>query len=415
MMSDDPAIPRRILRPKLLIFAMILGIFDGADIASIGLTLSRISRDLALDPAQGGLCASASMFGLMIGAIVGGRLADTRGRKPVMLVSMVLLGTCSLGTALAWDFPSLLMLRLFAGLGMGGLMPVLIAVAGDAASSRFRATAISILMASGGVGAATAGMVALHPDWQMVFYYGAFGPLAMLPVIAFWLKDTGQPAESSHGKHRAENISLSASLLGGGRATGSLLIWAIAFATALAGYVLINWLPSLLVRQGVDEQISHSAMIAYSVGGIFGNIAAGLAMDRGATRATYVLGYMGAVLCVLGLAVGINGVGIYALCFGVNFFMLAGQLATFSLTSVYYPVAVRASGIGAMVSAGRLGSVIGPLAVGLLLHGGFEARLVLLGLIPAYLLALALGLAFERLVRGRVAPPILGASLVGAK
>jgi AAHS family 3-hydroxyphenylpropionic acid transporter len=414
-MSEPAAVPRRIERPRLLIFSVILGIFEGADIASVGLGLSRISRDLALDPSQAGICASASMFGLMLGAIAGGRLADIRGRKPVMLASMALLGLCALGTAFAWDYPSLLALRFVAGLGMGGLMPVLIAAAGDSASPRFRATAISIVMASGGIGSATAGFVALHPDWRMIFYFGAIGPLAMLPVVAIWLTDTGQPVANRHGEPRSPDMSIAGALLSEGRMAASLLIWAIAFTTALVSYILINWLPSLLVRQGFSEHASHSAMIAYSIGGILGNIAAGMAMDRGAVRSTYWFGYLGAAGCVLGLTLGAGSLGLYALAFGINFFMLAAQLATFSLTSAYYPGFTRATGIGAMVSAGRLGSVIGPLAVGQLLHAGLSANQVLLGLIPGCFVALLLGLAFERLVRGRPAPKLGVAALVAAE
>ncbi len=412
-----PAFPesaRRVQRPMLLAFSIILGTFEGADIASIGLALSRISRDLGLDPAQGGMCAAASMFGLMIGAIVGGRLADVHGRKPVLIVSMLLLGLCAFGTAHAWDYHSLLTLRFLAGLGMGGLMPVLIAAAGDSASAGFRATAISMLMASGGVGAACAGIVAIHPDWRMIFYFGALGPLVMLPVLIFGLKDTGEQAERGD-EALPVKMPFATVLFGEGRAPGSILIWVTAFATALVSYVLINWLPSLLIRQGVSEQASHSAMITYSIGAIAGNLIAGMAMDRGAARAIYWCGYLGASCCMFSLTLGIDGPGLYALTFGINFFMLAAQLATFSLTSVYYPVPVRAGGIGAMVCAGRLGSVIGPLAVGQLLNAGLEASDVLIGLIPACLIALILGLSFERLVRGRRGPSIVGASLVGAK
>jgi AAHS family 3-hydroxyphenylpropionic acid transporter len=401
--------PARIQYPGLLVFAIVLGMFEGGDLASIGLTLSRLSKALALDPAQGGFCASAAMLGLTIGAIIGGRFADLHGRRPVLIVSMLLLGAFAFATSMAWNFESLLVARLLTGLGMGGLMPVLIAMAADSARPGFRSSAISALMASGGFGAIMASIVSLYPDWRVVFYVGGLGPLLMVPVLLLWLRP-GR-LEPHHDADAARAMRFGEAMFGDRRVTGTALIWTIAFCTTLVSYVLLNWLPSLLVRQGVGETQSHAVMIAYSIGGIGGNLAAGMAMDRGGARFTYIAGYVGAVMCIAGLAVGFGIGGVFGLAFGVNFFILGAQLATFALTPVFYPEQARTTGIGAMVSAGRLGSVVGPIAVGQLLHAGLTANQVLVGLIPGLLLSLVLGLWLAALVRGRPAPATIRADL----
>src|SRR5438445_7198197 len=114
-MPQSVATRASLRHPALLGLACLLGLFEGADLAAMGPTLSRLSRLLHLDPAQAGLCASASLFGLVIGSTVGGRLADLYGRRVILLVSSLLLGVFSVATALSWDFHSLLTIRLLAG------------------------------------------------------------------------------------------------------------------------------------------------------------------------------------------------------------------------------------------------------------------------------------------------------------
>ncbi|SEJ80407.1 MFS transporter, AAHS family, 3-hydroxyphenylpropionic acid transporter [Sphingobium sp. AP50] len=396
-------ITSRLKAPRLLFFAVILGIFEGTDIASMGMTLSRISRALDLNPTQSGLCASASMAGLMVGALIGGRLADIRGRRSVMISSIALMGVFSIATALSWSFTSLFAFRLCTGLGMGGLMPLLIAMANDSAHSSFRSTAISIVLASGPIGGFVAALVAAHPDWRMLFLFGGIGPMLVMPLVLAYLPvaifDPG--TRLSAPKRRS---SLVRTYFADGRTSGTLLIWAIAFATAIVVFVTLNWLPSLLVRQGISEAQTSKVMLAFSLGGIIGNIVAGVMMDRGSSAALYALGYIGAGLCLSGIAIAPAGAGIYVLAAGINFFILGALLVTYSLAPIHYPVNVRASGIGGMIAAGRLGSVFGPVLAGQLLQAGFAPQTVLLALLPALGVSLVFGLGLERRLRRGVPP-----------
>lgn len=406
--EQDRAGHSRIMFPGLLALTIALGLFDGADLASLGLTLSRVSRELHLDPAQGGICAGAGMMGLTIGALCAGRAADLFGKRTVLAIFTILLGIFSLATSMAWDFPSLLVARFVSGLGMGGVMPVLLAMAAASAYPRARAFAVSGLMASGGVGAILASVVSLVPDWRFVFYFGGLGPMLLLPILLILMPRYALDAEHPAGQ---PVISFRHAMFGGGRALGTSLIWMVAFCTTLVSYILINWLPSLLVRQGFSEHDSHTAMIAYSIGGVVGNLAAGIATDRGGARLTYVVAYLGGMLCILGLATTALGMSeVYALAFGTNLFILGAQLVTLALGPVFYPRHAQTTGMGAIVAAGRLGSVVGPFAVGQFLHAGFTANQVLLALIPALLLPLILSVWLARIIGGK---PVVPESAVG--
>lgn len=393
MADKTPWLASRIHSPLVFVFALVLGVFEGVDIASVGLAMSRMTKDLGLNSAQGGYCASVGMLGLAIGAAFGGRLADLFGRRSIMLAAVLLLGIFSIATALAWDFYSLMAARLFTGLGLGGLMPILITLTNASAAPRFRSTAISIWMASGGAGSALAALVSLHPDWRVVFYFGGAGPILLLPLMLRFLpKDLVDRDLVRPDDHRP--LSVAQTLFGSGRLVGTLLIWVLAFLISLISYIMLSWLPTLLVQNGASEAQSHSAMIFYSLGVIAGNIASGAIMDRGFPRATYLVGYLGATACIAGLASGLGGMALLPLAGATAFFIFGAQLVTFSLTPMLYPAEVRATGVGAMVAVARSGSVVGPLLVGVLLHSGLTASTVLLGLIPVCLISPVLGLAF---------------------
>ncbi|CCW19061.1 3-hydroxyphenylpropionic acid transporter [Sphingobium indicum BiD32] len=268
----------RLRDPWLLLMAVGLGFLEGIDLIAVGYTLPRMSSDLALDSAQAGLVASTALFGLMIGAIVGGRAADLYGRRPIILVSILMMALGSIGTASAFSYQSLLIVRLVAGLGCGGLFPMLVTMAGEAARPSFRSTAIGIMMTSGPLAGIAAGLLALYPDWRLVFYIGGVGPLLFLPFI--WRRvPSGGPAQELEASAAVRTSFLEA-LAGGQRLIGTLLIWSIAFCSTLVVYVFLNWLPSLLRAHGVGDVESNIALIVYSVGGIFGNLAGGAGVDR---------------------------------------------------------------------------------------------------------------------------------------
>lgn len=391
----------RLRDPWLMAMVVGLGLLEGIDLTAVGYTLARMSSDLSLDSSQAGLVASAALFGLMVGAVAGGRLADVHGRRPIVVLSVVLIAVGSLWTAVAWDYHSLVFARVVAGFGLGGLFPMLVALAREAAQPSFRSTAIGVMMASGPLGGIAAGLITLHPDWRIVYYIGGAGPLLLLPFT--WRRIAPEITSSDAGVASPLRTSFRDALAGERRLSGTLLIWSIAFSSTLVVYVLLNWLPSLLTAQGVGAFESHVALIVYSVGGIAGNIAGGIGVDRNTPRLVYVIGYGGAALCVLGVVYGVSGIGLYLLAFGVNFFMLAAQMVTLALTTTFYPEVSRSTGVGAMISVGRLGSVIGPLVVGALLYLGLEAHHVLLGLVPLYLFAMALGIMLTVFLRRRFA------------
>jgi AAHS family 3-hydroxyphenylpropionic acid transporter len=329
-------------------------------------------------------------MGMVLGAALVGRLADIKSRRLILSAFVLLLGLFSIATTTVWNFHVLCVMRLITGLGIGGLVPVLISMAAESAMPQFRSTAISMLMGSGGLGALFASAVAFHSDWRMIFYVGGIGPLMAVPIVMS-LNLGGSAREQVGG---SPSMTMGQILFGTERVAGTLLIWTISFWTVLTSYALVNWLPSLLLKQGFSLFEMHVAMLLYSTGGIVGNIVSGRLVDRGRPRIAYAIMYLGAAACLAGLALIPVAAVMYALSFAINFCILGAQLVTIALTSTYYPKEGRSTGIGAMISVGRTGSVVGPLAVGLLLHAGLRSNQLFLLLIPVVGGALALAMKF---------------------
>ena len=167
---------------------------EGYDIQAFGVAAPHMAPELGLGPAQLGWAGSAAMFGLVLGALVGGWAADRHGRRPVLMVSVALFGVFSVATALAANFETLTLARLATGIGFGGAMPNLIAIATEISPPNRRVlTTTSMfcgLPAGGSVVALLAQFGGEALDWRMIFLIGGALPLLLVPVIYFLLPET---------------------------------------------------------------------------------------------------------------------------------------------------------------------------------------------------------------------------------
>lgn len=388
-MQHDISTPR-LLHPKLLWLAMALSLFEGIDVAAMGLTLSNLSRKLALSATEAGYCASASLFGLLIGATVGGRLSDRIGRRAILAISVTLLGVFTIATAFAWNFEALLIIRFLAGLGMGGLVPLLIMLARDAAALTFQATAIGLASMCQPIGAIVVSVIAILFAWEWVYYIGGLGPLLLLPVL--FHRSVG--VATTAGAVPETPQSMTSVLFGGGRAAGTLMLWGISFIAALVTYFFLNWLPSLLEAQGFSPRSGRIAFLIYCVGGVAGVLLAGQVIDRIGGLAACVFFPMSAIVGVAALAFVPPGIETYFVVLWMAVTGTATSFTTFALAPDYYSASGRSTGVGTMVSVGRAGGVTSPLLVGVLLDAGVAASQVFLILIPFLAVAIALGWGF---------------------
>lgn len=380
--------------PALVFFlCFIAGLCEGYDLQSAGIAAPKFAPIFHLNPTHLGWVFSASTLGLFIGALTGGRLADRIGRRGVLIASMLIFGLFSIGTALVTDTNSLLLMRFLTGLGLGGAMPNLIALTAEAGKperAAMRVTMLSSAMPFGGF--LVGGLMVARPDidWKTVFWIGGLAPIAVATLMLFAL-----PESDAFRSNRALGIraDIPEALAGEKRLSPTLLMWTAAFFTSLALYLLINWLPSLLVSKGfVKTDASKIAMVLTLGGAASGFVFGALARVR-RRGLLYLLTWLGMIASVAGMAVVSHTLSLACLAgFGIGFFLSGGGFLLYALATDLYPSSGRATGLGFLVGASRLGAVAGPLLAGTLLTADRDASEVMLSLLPLIGIALVAAL-----------------------
>ena len=371
----------------VLTVCLLAAMLEGFDIQSMGVAAPRMVPALGLTPGQAGWAFSASLIGLMIGATFGGAIADRIGRRPVLVLSAAAFGLFSLATPLAKDFAPLLAVRLVTGLGLGGAMPMLIALTSEQAGAARKATLVAVVTAGMPLGGALAGLLARSPlaqDWRMIFVVGGVAPLLITPLLHLTL-----PLGRPEAIERQGRTALAA-LFARERLTITLSLWAGCALAALTLHLLLNWLPTLLVARGLPKSAAFGAAALFNLGGASGGVVLGLLTDRFGPRWPLIGSFAALALALLGLAAAGDGGEIGALSFLAGFLLMGGQFTLYGLAPRLYADAVRGTGVGAAIAASRLGSIFGPLAAAELIGGGATGATVVGALVPV---ALATGVA----------------------
>ncbi|GAB7536534.1 3-(3-hydroxy-phenyl)propionate transporter MhpT [Burkholderia sp. 22PA0106] len=380
-----------------------IALLEGLDLQSVGVAAPRMAREFGLTVSQMGIAFSAGTFGLLPGAMLGGWLADRIGRKRVLIASVALFGLLSIATAQVSSFAMLVAVRVLTGIGLGGAMPNLIALSSEAVAPRARSAAVAAMYCGipfGGVIASLIGvLLAGDAEWRHIFYVGGAGPLLLLPLLALRLPESR--AYLDVADMPAARAGIARTLFGDGRTVSTLALWISYFCTLIVLYFLLNWLPSLMAARGLDREHVGIVQIAFNVGGGLGALGIGAALDR--MRASHVVGgmYVGIVLSLAALAAAPGFASLAAAAFAAGMFVIGGQSVLYALAAIYYPTAMRGTGVGAAVAVGRLGSVVGPLAAATLLAAGRSAPVVIGASIPVTLVAAGAALLLIRRPRAR--------------
>lgn len=372
---------------------LLAAMLEGFDIASMGVAAPKMLPDLGLSKADAGLAFSASPFGLFVGALMAGPFADRLGRKPVLLISVLVFGVFSLATAWALNLDTLLIIRFLCGVGLGGAMPMLLAMSSELAGEKRKALTVGLVTAGLPLGGALVGLLArsdaAQTDWRLIFIAGGVAPIGLAVLLFFLLPET--KAKSADDVLTGESLH---ALFGRERLATTLSLWISFAAIALVLHLFLNWLPILLGQRGVAPKDTAGIMTLFNIGGALGGLFAGWAIDRLGARRPF-LGIFLLLMLVLIVLAGLTGLEALALfAFAAGFLIMAGQFGLYALAPQHYGEKVRGVGVGAAVSAGRLGSVFGPLVAGTLLTGGATSGDVVMSTVPivavAGLAALAL-------------------------
>jgi AAHS family 4-hydroxybenzoate transporter-like MFS transporter len=372
---------------------------DGFDTQSIAFVVPDIAAAWSIEPARFAPVFGAGLFGGLLGAIAFGRAGDRFGRRPTLLLSVLLFAVGSLVTPAAGSLRDLSAARLVTGIGLGGALPAAIALTSEYAPRHLRTTLVSLMFCGFPLGAVLGGLASAKLiaafGWQSVFIVGGALPLALLPLLMAFLPESARFL-AAKGRHEAvagilaslrclerwngaaasrpEPRARISSLFTRGRAAGTYLLWTTFFLSLLVTYFLINWIPVVAHRNGLDTATAVVAVAMLNLGSIVGSLViARLAdgSDRGSTIGwAYAIGAI--AIALIGYTGG-SGAWLCALTFVAGVCSIGAQLCTVALCSGFYDTPVRATGIGWSIGVGRTGAIAGPVLGGLLLGAGISS------------------------------------------
>lgn len=381
--------------------------FDSMDLGMMTFILGSIKADMNLSVAQAGLVGSASFLGMFLGAATSGMLADRFGRRIVFQWSMLFWGAGSFLCAAAGTVEQLILFRIILGFGMGMEFPIGQSIVSELLPAKERGRYVAMLEGFWPIGFIAAGILAYFilpiGGWRMVFVALGIPAIFVLIVRRFvpesprWLEESGQYEEADRVMSRFEDSVRKAQghatlpepepvapqsavkttrspfkeLWAEGYKSRTLMLWALWFFALLGYYGLTTWLGALLQQAGYPVTKSVFYTVLISLAGVPGFIAAAYLLEIWGRKATLVLMLLGSAVSayLYGNTAASMGDQTQLIAFGLSmqFFMFGMWSVLYAYTPELYPTRARATGSGFASSVGRLGSLIGPYVVGVIL------------------------------------------------
>lgn len=409
-----------------------LNALDGFDVMAISFASPGIYAEWGISPAGLGLVLSMELWGMALGSLLLGGLADQFGRKPTILACLFMM---VFGMYLVTTTPSLTVLsiwRFVTGLGIGGMLAAINAQAAEFSNLKNRPMAIAMMSTGypiGGIlGGAVVSQLLKYYDWRSVFYFGTACTALMIPIVWLMMPESVHWLVRKRPTNYLERINATMTKLGhqalamipvfpeeAQRKTfvdifsktmlaTTLCVTAAYFLHIVTFYFILKWVPQLVVQMGFSPASAGGVLTWASVGGAIGAVTFGFLSKRiglkGLTIFMFVCSAIGTILfgqttpslTVLSILVALAG-----------YFINAGIVGMYAILAQVFPTHVRASGTGFTIGVGRGGSGISPILAGVLLGSGMELPAISVVMAMGSLLA-AGALLFLKLDGGERAP-----------
>lgn len=380
---------------KVLAWCLLVIIIDGYDIAVAGAALPSIMKDMGVTPTTAGFMASSALFGMMFGAIFLGALSDRIGRKATISLCVFLFSVFTAAAGLTSDPVTFSVTRFVAGLGIGGVMPNIVAQMTEYSPRRIRSFMTTVMFsgyAIGGILAAVIGKQFIAEfGWQIVFF-AAGVPVMLIPFILKSMPESLSflAAQADQAKlrqviarlepsaaysasdtfataHQAAGTSVPvAKLFQDGRGFSTVMFWIAFFTGLFMIYALSTWLTKLMAMSGYSLGSALSFVIALNLGAVVGAIGGGWLADRFHIKWVLVLMYgLGAVFLYL-MTFKTSTEVLYLIIGAVGACTTGAQIVAYAYSGQFYPGPVRSTGVGMASGIGRLGAIAAPMLIGLI-------------------------------------------------
>ena len=401
-------------RLQVVAVAITIGLnaLDGFDVLSISFASPGIADEWGVDRAALGIVLSMELVGMAIGSVLLGGVADKLGRRRTTIGCLAVMTVGMFMATTVQGIVDLSFWRIITGLGIGGMLASITAIAAEFSNEKRRSFSISLMAIGYPVGAVAGGIVASQllqgNDWRAVFYFGASVTALFIPVVFFFVPESIDWLARKQPPGALDDINRTLNRMGHAPTTAlpqvtdearrrsagdiftcgliavTVVVTAAYFLHVTTLYFILKWVPKIVVDMGFAASSAAGVLVWTNVGGAIGGIVFGILTQRLGIRALTIAALLGSTVTVALFGTSPPDLARLSLiCASAGFFLIAGIVGFYAIFAQAFPTHVRAFGTGFAIGLGRGGSVLAPILAGFLFTGGME--------LPAVAFVMALG------------------------
>ncbi|MDM0115201.1 MFS transporter [Variovorax sp. J22R133] len=390
-LSDEARFNR--FHAGVLFWCALIIIFDGYDLAVAGIALPSIMKEMGVSPTNAGFMVSSALFGMMFGAIFLGTIADKIGRRRAIAICIGLFSVFTAAAGLTHEPVTFSVMRFLAGLGIGGVMPNVVAQMTEYSPRKIRSTMVTLMFSGYAVGGMLAallgkGLIEAY-GWSSVFLAAGL-PVLLIPVILrsmpesmpFLIKSQridelkviASHLDPSYRADAADRFELPREdkahsapigrLFQEGRGFSTIMFWVAFFMCLFMVYALSSWLTKLMAGAGYSLGSALTFVLVLNFGAMIGAVGGGWLADRFHIKYVLVGMYALAAVSITLLGYKVPPAALFLLVGLAGASTIGTQIVTYAYVGQFYPLAVRATGIGWASGVGRSGAILAPIAIG---------------------------------------------------
>ncbi len=392
---------------RLFVIFGLVWLADAMQVLSIGFSAPSIAKTFGITMPQALQTGTFFFVGMLIGAFVFGRLADRIGRRPVLMMAVVIDACFGVASAFAPDFTWLLVLRFMTGIGVGATLPVDYTMMAEFLPSDRRGRWLVLLESFWAFGTIFLAILALYAvqwgddAWRVIFFVTGL-PALIGVVLRFYVPESPMYLNRNGKSEQARAIlarvakvngrdveipklqpettprkSLSA-LFSGSLRRRSLALMVAWGLISVAYYGVFVYLPVKLSAEGFGFMRGQEFLILLAVVQLPGFALSAYGVERWGRKPTLVgfllLSACGCLLYSLGTSTAVV-VGSTLL---MSFALLGTWGALYAFTPEVYPTDLRASGMGMAGAIARFGGLFAPMIIAPVMATQFTLSLVML-------------------------------------
>jgi AAHS family 4-hydroxybenzoate transporter-like MFS transporter len=378
---------------------LLMNMLDGMDVMVISYSAPSLQEEWGIAAQSLGLIFSAALLGMAVGSFFLAPWADIIGRRKLMLICIIVMGSGVILTSMSQEVWHLVVLRFVSGLGIGAMIASTVTLASEYAPDRQKNFFVGFVLTGYPIGATLSGLVAAQiiPEygWRAMFIFAGGVTIIALPLAWFLLSESWEWLLKKQPDGALEKLNLIlrkmdqppldqlpekspeanskpgiGALLTPERKDGSIKLWIAFFLGFATLYFLTTWIPNLARYTGLSIELAIYAGTVFNLGAIFGNMSQGYLSQLVGLRRSILLYYLGTAI-LMTIFGYLSGNWVILITFGIiGFGIQGGLVGLYAVGTRLYPVEVRNTGIGLAVGAGRVGAILSPTIGGTLVGAG---------------------------------------------